>query len=164
MELVTPGLGLIFWKTVAFAFVLIILKKYAWKPILKSISEREMEIADARQKAKQIDLELSQLEDLKARKIAEVELLCQQIVAKAKTEAQEIIDNEKLRSEEDAAIIIANAKRSVDELKNAAMQQLKSQVAALSLEMAEKLLYEELKDKENSNKLVNHLLDKAIST
>jgi len=163
MELVTPGLGLIFWKTIAFAFVLIILKKFAWNPILKSISDREREIADAKLKAKQIELELAGLEDFKARRLAEAELLCNQIVAKATADAQGIVESGKIRSDEEAAMILADAKRSVDDLRNAAMQQLKSQVASLSLEIAETVLHNELKDKESSNKLVDRLLDKAIS-
>jgi len=163
MELVTPDLGLIFWKTIAFAAVLIILKKFAWKPILKSISEREREMADSKLKARQIELELAGLEDFKARRVAEVELLCNQIVAKAKAEAQGIVESGKIRSDEEAAMIMANAKRSVDEIRNAAMQQMKSQVASLSLEIAETVLHNELKDQESSKLLVNRLLDKAIS-
>lgn len=144
MELVTPGLGLMFWKTIAFAFVLIILKNFAWKPILKSISDREREIADAKLKAKQIDLQLAGLEDFKARRLAEAELLCSQILAKATVDAQGIVESGKIRSDEEAAMILADAKRSVDDLRNAAMQQLKSQVASLSLEIAETVLHNEL--------------------
>lgn len=163
MELVTPGLGLIFWKTIAFAFVLIILKKFAWIPILKSISDREREIADAKLKAKQIELELAGLEDFKSRRLAETELLCNQIVAKATADAQEIVESGKIRSDEEAALILADAKRNVDEFKNAAMQQMKTQVARLSLEIAETVLNNELKDQESSKQLVDRLLDKAIS-
>ncbi len=158
MELVTPSIGLIVWQTVAFLLLLFLLAKFAWKPVMQGISERERSIEsalDAAEKAKQEMARLTGeneqlLKDARAERdliLKEAKMLKDQIVAEAKTQAQT-----------EGAKMIEKAKQEIDNQKAAALAEVKGQVATLSIEIAEKVLRHQLEDQNKQNALVNDLL------
>ncbi|HEY0897092.1 MAG TPA: F0F1 ATP synthase subunit B [Sphingobacteriaceae bacterium] len=158
MELVTPSIGLIVWQTVAFLLLLFLLAKFAWKPVMQGISERERSIEsalDAAEKAKQEMARLTGeneqlLKDARAERdliLKEAKMLKDQIVSEAKTQAQT-----------EGAKMIEKARQEIDNQKAAALAEVKGQVATLSLEIAEKVLRNQLEDQSKQNALVNDLL------
>jgi F-type H+-transporting ATPase subunit b len=162
MELLMPGLGLIFWMTIAFGFVLLILKKYAWGPILNVLQERENKLAQSFSDAQRIEQEMSELAKLKSQKIAEAEEQHKEIVTKAQLEAERIIEAARTTAREEARVITEKADELVESYKQQAMREVKSQLSALSLEIAEKVLKEEFSDKKRNEQYVNKLLDEVV--
>ncbi len=162
MELLMPGLGLIFWMTIAFGFVLLILKKYAWTPILNVLHERENKLAQSFSDAKRIEQELSQLAVLKTTKIAEAEKKYNEITAKAHLDAEKIIEEAKEKAREEARLITEKTDEMVEAYKQEAMREVKSQLSALSLDIAEKVLLEEFSDKKRNARYVDKLLDEVV--
>ncbi|TVR38804.1 MAG: ATP synthase F0 subunit B [Bacteroidia bacterium] len=159
MELLMPGLGLIFWMTVSFGFVLLILKKYAWKPILNVLNKREKELAKSFSDAKRIEYEMSQLATIKTTKIAEAEKIHDQIIAKAKEEAESIVAQARERAREEARIIAEKSDELIENYKKAAILELKSQLSTLSMDIAEKIINEEFSDRDRNVRYVNKLLN-----
>ncbi len=162
MELVTPGLGLIFWMTISFGFVLLVLRKYAWHPILASIRSRERVIAKSLINARRIEEELSELQQLRIKKIQETELFIQEMKKQAAEEAENLIDQAKKTAFAESKRIITDATKSIEVQKKNALKDVKGEVARLSLDMAEKVLQEEFSDQSKSTSFVNQLLDNMI--
>ncbi len=158
MELVTPGIGLIFWMTIAFGLVLWVLAKYAWKPIMNAIEERERTIDNALQQA---ELARKEIETFKVNN--------QELINQAKIERDNILNEtvqlkEKLMQEakEKAALesekLIQKTREQLELEKKAVIADLKSQVGKLSIEIAEKLLEREMKDKETHREYLEELM------
>ncbi len=162
MELVTPGLGLIFWMTISFGFVLLVLRKYAWHPILASIRSRERVIAKSLINARRIEEEFSELQQLRLEKIQETELFIQEMKKHAAEEAENLIDQAKKTAFAESKRIIADATKSIEVQRKNALQDVKGEVARLSLDMAEKVLQEEFSDQSKSTSFVNQLLNNMI--
>ncbi len=162
MELLMPGLGLVFWMTIAFGFVLLILKKYAWTPILNVLHERENKLAQSFSDAKRIEQEISQLATLRTEKIAEAEKTHNEIVSKAQLEGERIIEEAREKAREEARLITEKADEMVEAYKQQAMLEVKGQLSALSLEIAEKVLLEEFSDKQRNARYVDKLLDEVV--
>ncbi len=162
MELVSPGLGLIFWMTISFGCVLLVLRKYAWKPILANIRIRERTIAKSLINARRIGEELDHLNVIQAKRTEETELLCQEMIRHATEESDRMIAQAKAIAHLQAGKIIEDASKTVELHKQAAMREIKGHVARLSLEMAEKVLVEEFSDKERTAAYVGNLLDQVL--
>jgi len=158
MELVTPSIGLVFWTAIAFVCLLILLKKFAWKPILAAIHEREQFIDDALNKAELAKKEMTRLtaqnEDLMKEARAERDL----ILKEAKTLKDSIVNEAKHQAQTEGAKLIEKAKIEIENQKKAAVLELKSQVSALSLDIAERVLRSQLDDKSKQQELVASLL------
>lgn len=158
MELVSPGIGLIFWMTLAFGIVLWLLGKYAWKPILKSLHEREETIDRALHEA---DLARKGMDDLK---ISNEELLKEAkgerdaIMKQAREIKEKLIEDARLKANIEANRIVESARESIENEKLAAMVDLKNQIADLSIEIAEKLLERDLADKKRQKDYVEQLI------
>ncbi len=163
MELLMPGLGLIFWMTVSFGFVLLILKKYAWKPILHVLNQREKKLAKAFSDARRIEYEMSQLAVLKTDKVAEAEKLYEEITAKAHAEGERIIVAAKEKAREEARIIGEKSDEMIEKYKIEAMMEIRSQLSALSLDIAEKVLNEEFSDRERNTRYIHKLLEEVAT-
>ncbi|MDR4988897.1 MAG: F0F1 ATP synthase subunit B [Bacteroidales bacterium] len=162
MELLMPGLGLIFWMTVAFGFVMLILKKYAWKPILNVLHQREIKLAQSFSDAKRIEQEMTQLEVRKQAKIEETDKLCQEMTARAKEEAVQIIEEAREKALAEAKLITDQADEMVQAYKRQAMEEVRSQLSALSLDIAEKILEEEFSDRDRNARYVDKLLTDMV--
>ena len=158
MELVQPGIGLIFWMTLSFSALIFILAKFAWKPILQGLKEREDSIDEALNAANKAR------EDMKALKFSNEELLKEAkeerdvIMKEARAIKDKIIDEAKDRAGIEAARIVEAAKESIQYEKMAAITDLKNQLATLSIEIAEKVLKVELSAKDKQRDLVDRLI------
>jgi len=158
MQLINPGFGLVFWMTLAFLIVLFILKKYAWKPILAALKEREDSIENALKAAEEAKKEMALLnaknDELlkKAREERDV------ILADARKIKDQIVAESREKAVKEAAIIIDNAREQINSEKQAALAELKNLIANYSIEIAEKVLKQELSDKKKQQAYVEKII------
>ncbi|RZK49952.1 MAG: ATP synthase F0 subunit B [Pedobacter sp.] len=158
MELVTPSIGLVFWTTVAFVGVLLLLKKFAWAPILLAIKSREDSIDEALNKAELAKNEMARLtsenEDLLKQARAERD----EILKEAKILKDNIVNEARVSAQQEGAKLIEKARIEIENQKKAALIELKGQVSTLSLDIAERVLGNQLADKAKQEELVSGLL------
>ncbi|MFD2200029.1 F0F1 ATP synthase subunit B [Shivajiella indica] len=140
MGLITPGLGLIFWSALGFLIVLFILTKFAWKPILAALNEREKSIEDAIKSAEIARNEMSNLKAENERIIHEAKIERDKMLLEASETAKQMIETAKVAAQKEGAIMLENAKAAIETEKQAALEDVKVQVGILSLAVAEKLL------------------------
>ncbi len=158
MQIINPGLGLIFWMTLAFLIVLFVLTKFAWKPILASLKEREDSIEDALQAAEEAKKEMAALkaknEELlkKAREERDV------MLADARKIKEQIIGEAREKANKEASIIVEDAREQINSEKQAALVELKNLIATYSIQIAEKVLQQELSDSKKQQAYVDKLL------
>lgn len=158
MDLVTPGLGLIFWSVLTFLFLLFILRKFAWKPILDAVNEREEGIRNALLSAETTKIEMQNLKSDNEKLLAEARLEREAMMKEAREIKDKMINDAKTESLAAGKKMIEQAKAAINSEKNAAMAELKNQVSSLSIAIAEKVLKDELSSKESQTKLVEKLL------
>lgn len=158
MELVKPAIGLIFWMTVTFVIVLFLLKKFAWKPILSIIKEREKSIAEALESAEAAKREMKNLKAGNEKLLAEARLERDKILKEATEIKESLINDAKGKAKIEADKIISSARETINNEKNAAIAELKNQVATLSIDIAEKILKSELSNEDKQKALVSSLL------
>lgn len=157
-SLIEPGIGLIFWTTITFILLLVILGKFAWKPILTAIKTREKSIETALQSAE------SALNDMRELKSANEIILTQArterdtMLKEARETKDSIIAEAKQRAQAEYNRILSSAREQITNEKNAAVAELKNQVAVLSIEIAEKILKSELSNDEKQKALVSNLM------
>jgi F-type H+-transporting ATPase subunit b len=159
MELVTPGIGLIFWMTLSFSLVLIILRKFAWRPILSAIKEREKYIAGAIKHSKKIERELAELDVTKEKMMIQARENVDEIIKKAKLDGEQIIQKAQLLARKEATQIIESAKKSIEAERRAAEREIREQIVLLSLDVAQKVIREEFRDPQKKNEYVSKLLE-----
>jgi F-type H+-transporting ATPase subunit b len=156
--LVTPDLGLVVWTTVAFAILFFILAKFAWKPIMSAIDERERSIEDALLKAEAAKEEMTRLtaenDTLLKQARAERDL----ILREAKHLKDQIVSEAKESAQREGAKMIEKAKLEIDSQKAIAMTEVKDLVANLSIEIAEKVLRKQFEKADKQDELVADLL------
>jgi len=158
MELVNPGIGLIVWMTLAFLAILFILGKYAWKPIMKALKERESSIHDALNSAEKAKEEMKKMEFSNEQLLLEAKNERDIILSTARKIKESIIEESKQKASEEANRIIVSAKESIQNEKMAAMTDLKNQLAELSLEVAKKILKKELSDPKKQEEYSKELM------
>ena len=158
MELVNPGIGLIVWMTLAFLAILYILGKYAWRPIMMALKERESTIHDALNSAEKAKEEMLKLKFSNEELLQEAKNERDAILATARKIKETIIEDSKLKASEEANRIIVSAKESIQNEKMAAMTDLKNQLAELSLEVARKILKKELSDPKKQEEYSKELM------
>jgi F-type H+-transporting ATPase subunit b len=161
MELVSPGLGLLFWMTIAFAALLFILGKYAWKPVMKAISDREDRIDGALHEADKAREEMKQLKSGHDELLKRAKEERDEILREARILKDTIIEEARQKAAEEANRIIENAKENIQFEKMAAITDLKNQLAQLSIQIAERLIREELSKSEKQKDLMNKLIDEV---
>ncbi len=158
MGLITPGLGLIFWMTLAFLLLVFILKKFAWKPILQMLKERETSIHDALNAANKAREEMKQLQFTNEELLREAKNERDAILNEARKVRDRMIEEARTRASEEASRIVEAAKASIQHEKMAAMTELKNQVAESSLNLARFILRRELSDPAKQEAYVQELL------
>jgi len=158
MELVTPSIGLVFWTLVSFLLLLVILKKLAWKPMLGAIHERERSIEDALNKAELAKQEMARLSSENETLLKEARAERDQILKEAKEIKDQIVNEAKNQAQVEGAKLIEKAKIEINNQKIAALDEVRNQVAVLSLDIAEKVLRNEFSDKQKQETLVGELL------
>nr|MBC7612681.1 F0F1 ATP synthase subunit B [Pseudopedobacter sp.] len=158
MDLVSPNPGLIFWTLVSFLILLFLLKKFAWKPILEAIFERERSIEDALNKAELAREEMSRLSSENEALLKEARVERDAILKEAKELKNQIVAEARNSAQEEGAKLIEKAKVEINNQKAAALDEVKNQVAKLSLDIAEKVLRKQFDDKQKQETLVSDLL------
>ncbi len=161
MELVSPGIGLIFWMTLSFGIVLFLLSKFAWPLILGSLKEREEDIANSLEAARQARDEIKNLQANNEELLKEARNEREELLREARQLKDDLIAKAKLEADEEARKIVENAKSIIEHEKTAALSELKNQVAGLSIEIAEKLLRSELSKENKQKELMNKLIQDA---
>jgi F-type H+-transporting ATPase subunit b len=151
--------GLFFYQAAILAILLILLAKFAWKPIMNAITAREVGIASAISAAENAKKEMQALQADNQRILAEARAERDAMMKEAREIKEKMIADAKAAAQSEGDKIIEQAKASIASEKNAAMAELKGQVSALSVEIAEKLLKSELSNKEAQNNLVEKMLD-----
>lgn len=161
MDLLTPGLGLIFWQLIGFLLLLFVLGKFAWPPIMDALRERETSIEEALAAAENAKQEMAQLKADNEKLIAEARKERDEILKQASVTASHLREEAKEQASKETARMIKDAKAAIETEKQAALAEVKQQVAQLSVQIAEKILREKLSDnsaqKEYVSKLVNDL-------
>ncbi|MEL1245997.1 F0F1 ATP synthase subunit B [Flavobacterium sp. DGU11] len=150
--------GLFFWQVLLFVGLIIVLKMVAWKPILKSVNDREQGIKDALASAEAARKEMHNLQADNQRILQEARLERDAMMKEAREIKEKMIADAKAEATAQGEKMIEQAKAAINSEKNAAMAELKNQVAGLSLEIAEKLLKNELSNQEAQTALVEKML------
>ncbi|EJL70478.1 MULTISPECIES: F0F1 ATP synthase subunit B [Chryseobacterium] len=161
MGIIEPGIGLLFWMTLTFVILLFLLAKFAWKPIVNAVNDRETSIVDALNQAK---LAKKEMEDLKAdneRIIREAKIERDAILKEAREIKDRIVGEAKDVAKTEADKLIESAKQTIESEKNAAMADIKTQIGALSVNIAESILKQKLENNEAQNELVQNYLNKS---
>lgn len=159
MELLTPGIGLIFWMTIIFVIVLVILGKWGWPVLIKSIKKRETDIRDSLNVAKQAQEEMKQLKLDNESLLQEAKQERDELLKEAKKLKDQIIEQAKQQATLEADKIIVQARENIETEKRQAVEDLKNQISLFSIEIAEKILKSELSDKEKSEKIISQELE-----
>jgi len=157
-SLIEPSIGLIFWTTITFILLLVLLGKFAWKPILTAIKTREKGIEDALASAEHALNDMRELQSNNEKTLAEARAARDILLKEARDTKDAIISEAKAKSQAEADRILASAREQITNEKNAAVAELKNQVATLSIEIAEKILRSELSSDEKQKALVNTLM------
>lgn len=159
MELISPGIGLMFWMVISFSVVVYVLGKFAWKPILSSLKERDQSIETALLSAEKAKEEMKALifsnEKMKKEAIEERDAL----LSDAKKIKDGIIEEAREKAKFEYNRIVENAKETINFEKIAAMTELKNQIANFSIIIAEKILEKELSEGSKQQEYLNKLLD-----
>jgi len=152
------SLGLFFWQFLIFIGLIFLLKKFAWKPILDAVNEREEGIRNALLSAENAKRDMQNLRSDNEKLLAEARLERDALMKDAREIKEKMISDAKTEAQIQGQKMIEQAKASIESEKNAALAELKSQVSTLSLDIAEKLLKDELSNKEAQTKLVEKML------
>jgi len=158
MELVTPEIGLVFWTTISFLILFFLLAKFAWKPIMGAIGERERSIEDALFKAEAAKEEMARLTNENEQLLKQTRAERDLILKEAKQVKDQIIGEARNAAQAEGNKMIEKAKVEINSQKAIAMADVKNQIATLSVDIAEKILRRQFDDKQKQNELVSDLL------
>lgn len=156
--LVTPELGLIVWTTLVFCILFFLLAKFAWKPILKAVKDREASIEDALNAAEEATRKMTELKSNNEALLNEARLERDAMLKEARDVKDKIIAEAKVAANTEGDKIIAAAKETINHEKLAAITELKNQVATLSIEIAEKILKEELSSADKQKAMIDNVV------
>ncbi len=160
MELVLPGIGLTFWMVLVFGLLLFLLKKFAWKPILSALKERENSIEEALKSAESAKDQLSKLKSDNEALYKQAREERDQLLKEAKVMKETIISDAKKSAEEEGKRIIQAASEEINKQKAVAIAELKGQVASMSIAIAEKLIGNQLADNDQQKTIItSHIND-----
>jgi len=159
MELVTPGIGLVFWTTLAFLLLLFVLSKYAWRPILNAVKERELNIEVALQQAEKARAEMAKLTSDNEKLLAAAKEERVQILKEAKLISEKIVEEAREKAKGEANKYLTEAKAEINTSKMAAITEVKNQVGLLAIELTEKILKRELAGKDLQEKYAAELIN-----
>jgi F-type H+-transporting ATPase subunit b len=158
MSLINPGFGLIIWMTIALLVVLFVLKKFAWKPIMEALKEREEGIDASLKAAEKAHNEMKDLKLDNEKLLKEAKEERDAILREGRKIKETIIEEAKIKASQEAANIVESAKERIKHEKSAAIVEIKNIIADQAITIAEKVLREELKDKSKQKDYINTLL------
>ncbi|MCF1716238.1 F0F1 ATP synthase subunit B [Flavihumibacter sp. RY-1] len=157
MELLLPALGYFVWTLVAFLIVFFILKKFAWKPIISSLSEREKNIADSIATAEKVKLEMAQMKNENEVLMAKAREERSQLLKEAKELKDKIVNEAKEQAKVEASKIMADAQATIEQQKNAALTDVKNVIGNMVIEVTEKVIRRELASKTEQENYIRSL-------
>jgi F-type H+-transporting ATPase subunit b len=158
MELVNPGIGLIFWMALSFGLLLFILGKFVWPPIMRALHEREKNIELALHEAEKAREEMKLLMFTNEQMMLEAKNERDKLIGEARTIRESLIEEARLKAGEEASRMIDNARERIHFEKMAAITELKNQIANLSIEIAEKVIRRELSEPSRQEEIVRESL------
>ncbi len=158
MELLTPGTGLIIWQTIIFLMLVLLLSRFAWKPILNSLKEREASIQNALDAAERARSEMARLQSDNEKLLKEAREERDKILREAREAANRINDEAQVEARKNAERIIDDARAAIQIEKQAALRDVRTQVAMFSLEIAEKLMKKNLSNDKAQKEQVEILI------
>lgn len=161
MDLVTPDVGLLFWTFISFAILFFVLKKFAWKPIVGTVNDREQSIKDALASAENAKKEMENLTADNERILEEARAEREMMIKEARDLKTKMISDAKEETKATTDKMIIQAQEAIENEKKSAMADLKNQVASLSVEIAEKVIKGELSNKDKQLKIVEDMLGEA---
>ena len=159
MELLQPGLGYFLWMLVAFLTVMIILRKFAWKPILKMLKDRETGIADALASAEVAKQEMANLKSENEALLLKAAEERTQMLKEAKEAGDKIIATAQEKAKTEYNRIVEDARLVIDQQKNQAMVEVKNKIGDVVVEVSEKILRRQLQDQSSQEAMINELIN-----
>jgi F-type H+-transporting ATPase subunit b len=159
MDLITPDFGLFVWQTVVFLILIFLMAKFAWKPILGAVKLREDSINESLDSAENARKEMQNLKADNEKLLQEARLERDAMLKDAREIKEKVIAEASAEAQAKADKIVAQAQVTIQNEKNAAMADIKNQVATLSIEIAEKVVREQLSSKDKQQKLVESMLE-----
>lgn len=161
MDLVTPGIGMIFWSTLFFLVLLFILGKFAWPAILSAVKARNESIRQALDAANKAKEEMAQLQADNEKILAEAKAERDALLREAKDVKDKLIADAKEKAGEEAKKLVQNAREAIRTEKAAALNEMKEQMANLSVDIAEQILRAKLGESKAQKELVDKLINEA---
>lgn len=161
MDLITPGIGLIFWMTIIFTLLVVLLAKFAWKPLLGAVTDRSDAIENSLKEAEKAREEVRLLSARNEEILKEAKEERNNILREANKVKEEIIADARVDAQNQAAKIMADAKEDIETQKLAVIADMKNAAAGLALEIAEKVIAKELSAKGDQEKFISELASKA---
>ena len=155
MELIKPDIGLLFWMLISFSVVLLILRRFAWGPILSALDERERGIETALKNAQKAREEVADLKNNKEQIINEANLERQKMIQDAQVYIDDWKKEQRKKTEDQIGQKIQEASDRIDQQKRIAIKELKTQVASLSVEIAQKIIQREINKDSEYTELIN---------
>lgn len=152
------SLGLFFWQSAIFLGLLFLLRRFAWKPILSAVNEREVSIKDALDSAEEARIQMENLQSENQRLLKEARKEKEILIKEALKTKNQIIGDAKKEAQAEAEKILLQAQESIQSEKKAALKELKNQVGSIAIDIAEKLINKELENKDKQINLVKNLL------
>lgn len=163
MGLITPDYGLLFWMLLSFSLLIFILKKFAWKPILQGIKNREELISRSLREAEYARNEVAKLEEHNAQLLLKVEAEKDAIINQAKLTKEKILEEAQANAQAQAQKFLDQARETIRREKEAAQLELKAYASKIILQATERILRKELEDKGNFEKQVNSIIQELTS-
>lgn len=157
MELLLPKLGLMVWVLIAFLIVFFLLKKFAWKPIMTGLNEREGNIAEAIAIAEKVKLEMAQLKNDNEKLLMQAREERAMMIKEAKETKDKMIADAKEEARAQASKIMTDANAAIQHQKMAALTEIKNTVGNLVIEVSEKVLRKELANKSEQENYISTL-------
>ena len=157
MDLLLPGLGLLFWTLLAFGLVFFLLRKYAWKIIVDSLNERETGIADSLESAKKVKAEMTQLKSENEALMVQAREERALMLKEAKETRDKLINDAKEQAKAEASKILADANAAIHSQKMAALTDIKNQIGNMVIEVSEKVIRKQLDNKAEQEKYIQQM-------
>ena len=158
MELVTPDVGTIFWMLLMFILVLVILKKFAWKPILNALDNREKTIEESLRSADRAREEMERLKADNEKIMAKARIERDNMLKETKQISEKILKEAREKAREEGRLLLEATRELIENEKSSAVDEIRKQVAGLSVNIAEKILRVKLKDDKQQKELIDKLL------
>lgn len=159
MDLLTPSVGIIFWGTIVFVILMLLLAKLAWKPLLSAVKDREQSISESLELADKTKNEMIQLQAQNENLLLEARAERDNIIKEANDAGKRLVTEAKDVAKVEADKMIADAQVAINSEKNSAMAEIKTHVAALSLEIAETIVKGQLSSDDKQKALASQLAE-----